>query len=95
MKTLPPCDHDECPPTHCMKTQPAQTTGVNMTLQNTVVQITVMIPKVELRDEEIELTIARNVLYECAINDIENIMFTDSEMSIKILDCPSYPALNE
>ncbi len=22
MKTLPPCDHDECPPTRCLKVEP-------------------------------------------------------------------------
>lgn len=22
MKTLPPCDHDECPPTHCKRAMP-------------------------------------------------------------------------
>lgn len=62
-----------------------------MTLQNTVVQITVTIPRVELRDEEKELAIARRVLHESATDAI----FTNTPVSFKILDCPSYPALNE
>lgn len=27
MKTLPPCDHDECPPTRCLKTANAKGVG--------------------------------------------------------------------
>lgn len=66
-----------------------------MTLTNTTVQITVTIPKVELQEEEKELPIARHVLHEAATDAIANMRFTDTPISTKILDCPSYPALNE
>jgi len=29
MKTLPPCDHDECPPTRCLQTANAKGVGIS------------------------------------------------------------------
>lgn len=35
MKTLPPCDHDECPPTQCARTESAQADSVRRVVSGT------------------------------------------------------------
>ena len=66
-----------------------------MTLHNTIVQITITIPKLEL--EALTLSSGREVVHDAALEQLDGsgVVSNNHIATFKILDCPSYPALNE